>query len=370
MMREPSSRSHAPAWERKTQPLRGAALSTGTTLIQVAKDAGASCYCVPTRERGNEVVKFLACVALYFAVSMRPCIALEIVGDIAGGVPVMQVQPAEFPTLGEAVFMPSLAGSPLLGLSDFATQTVLIQELKKQEWKSFPLVQVDPQVLAMEQQLRPQYETQLNAKLHHWRSVCRPTLEQQEKLLAAGKASLDKSLRAMAEQQVKMQGGGEWGNAQVVFNGPQSVVTDPTSAIANALNSVAKEVFTDGQRTKLKREAKERKQFEKRVGVRNLIVLLDKRLILSKSQRTTLMTKLDEGWQQQWMNHIQNLIHGSESIPQIPDKLIKPLLNERQQKIWKDLQKNQHNHFFGGMHMFHNVPQMEAFEPKELEPEG
>lgn len=290
--------------------------------------------------------------------------------DFAFAAPVMQVQPAELPTLGEAVFMPSLAGSPLLGLSEFATQTVLVQKLKQQEWKGFPLVQVDPQVLAMEQQLRPQYETQLNAKLHHWRSVCRPTLEQQKKLLQAGNEALDKSVRAMAEQQVQMQGGGGWGNAQLIVNGRQPVNTDPTSAIENALNAVAKEVFTNEQRVKLKREAKERKQFEKRVGVRNLIVLLDKRLILSKSQRTTLMTKLNDGWQQQWMNHVQNLIHGSESIPQIPDKLIKPLLNDRQQKIWNDLQKNQHNHFFGGMHMFHNVPQMDAFEPKELEPEG
>lgn len=262
--------------------------------------------------------------------------------------------------------MPSLTGAPLIGISELATQTTLVLQLKEKEWKGFPLVQVDPAVIAMEQQLRPQYETQLNAKLHHWRSVCRPTLEQQEKLLAAGKEALDKSVRAMAEQQV--QGGAR--PVPVFRNGRQPVNANPSSAIDHALEAVAKEILSQEQRDRLKREARKRQEFEKRVGVRNIIVLLDKRLILTAPQRSQFMKKLQEGWQNHWATQVQNLVHGQETIPKIHDKIVLPILNERQQKIWKDLQKNQQNHFFGGMHMFHNVPQIEAFKPKKLEPEG
>ncbi|MEQ8212249.1 MAG: hypothetical protein RH917_20785 [Lacipirellulaceae bacterium] len=314
-------------------------------------------------------VRNLTCIILVLAVSVQTCSALELVADFA-----MPVQPGfqPIPLLnpGDAVYMPSLSGTPLIGITQFTTQTALAQKLKEQEWEAFPIVQIDPQVLAMEQQFRPQYETQLNSKLHHWRSVCRPTFEQQEKLLAAGNEALDKSVRAMAMQQVPIQNGGQQLIRPVINVGQGAVNADPSSAITQALEKTAKEIFTKEQRDLLAQEEKDRKQYEKRAAVRNLIVLLDKRLILSESQRAELMTKLEEGWQQQWMNHVQNLIHGSESIPQIPDKLVKPLLNERQQKIWKDLAKNQHNHFFGGMHMFHNVPQMEPFKPEKLEPEG
>ncbi|QDS99623.1 hypothetical protein [Adhaeretor mobilis] len=315
-------------------------------------------------------MRFTTCLALIaiFGSSSRTS-ALDILFDQAQFAPVVLAAPAQESSHSEAAYVATITSLPLVGLSDFATQSALVNRAKENDWKGFPLAVVDPAILQMEQQFLNQYKPQLNAKLHHLRSVCRPSLEQQKAILEDCKQAMTQSVRAFAVQQFKQnQGGGGMGLAVPavhVRNGRQ-VSSNPQTAIEQALKQAAHDHLNEQQQKLYSADKRERAAFKKQVGVRNLTAMLDRRLILTTEQRIDLMTMLEKSWKVNWMNSVENLVHGNETIPQLPDKLMKPLLNKRQQEIWKDMQKNNRQHFFGGMHFMHNGAQVEPFVPEEL----
>jgi hypothetical protein len=73
--------------------------------------------------------------------------------------------------------------------------------------------------------------------------------------------------------------------------------------------------------------------------VLNLVVKLDDQLILTTEQREKLTQTLSSEYQDSLGQWQTMLMHNVEMVPQIPDNLIVPLLDDRQKAVWRGASK-------------------------------
>lgn len=223
--------------------------------------------------------------------------------------------------------------------------------------------QEEAAIKAMAQQYRPSFESILNGQLHLIRDVCRPSLMMQIELQEAGTIAMEESLRACVKKQMQQQRGG------FRIGGNRKQPEAPQQAIAKAIGIKIKELGSKEQQELWTAEIERHAEYRKQATVMNLVVLLDKKLVLTDEQREQLIENLESGWEEQWVGYAEMMQHGNEYLPQFPEKLIKPLLNANQQAIWQGLRKRGQVYFDSMNFMRHGGQQLlEKFVPLALEP--
>ncbi|WP_231953926.1 hypothetical protein [Pirellulimonas nuda] len=226
---------------------------------------------------------------------------------------------------------------------------------------------VNPQVLAMEQQLMPQFRSLLDGRLHGLRALCDLTPKQQTQLLEAGAGALERSVRAVARQQLGQQNG--LVQIGVLFAGGRQTVVDPRVAVNKALDKAIAEVLTPEQLVVFKADAEKRAEFRKRAAARGIVSAIDQQLTLNADQRKRLLAALQEKWQEEWAGIAQMLQYGPQFLPAIPNGLIVPLLDAEQKQLWLGRVNHGHVSFDQAGFLANNNLRIEPFTPDGAEPQ-
>ena len=184
-----------------------------------------------------------------------------------------------------------------------------------------------------EQQFTPQFRQLLNTEVHFVRTVCQPTREQYETIKSAGDVSLKGTVKKFAGLQRKMNEG--------IRAGQQPQWPDPRRLIADDLARSVQQTLSAEQAKRYQVELEKRAAARKRVALINLVVKLDKDLVLSAEQRNQLTERLNANWMDVWGQQLEVFLYGDQFLPVLPDDQVLPILNERQKEIWKGTPKSQ-----------------------------
>ena len=194
---------------------------------------------------------------------------------------------------------------------------------------------LDPLIAQFTPQLRPLLKTEL----HFVKLVCEPTKAQQKAIALEADKGFKEAVRKYADAQQKMMNGQWRGNTQ----------PDARKMLQQAMVVAVKTSLTAEQAAKYQEELNRRAADLKTVTIRNIMVKLDQDLVLSADQREALSQALHKDWKDAWGSSLETYMYGNESLPALPDKLITPLLNPTQKKVWTSSQKNPSNTFFGNI---------------------
>ncbi len=88
----------------------------------------------------------------------------------------------------------------------------------------------------------------------------------------------------------------------------------------------------------LKAEYAKRDEYRKQALIENLLLVLDRKLNLTKEQRTKVADSLSAEWNDSWAPQIQCfLLTDQDMIPRFPDKCVTPYLEPTQKTIWNNM---------------------------------
>lgn len=194
---------------------------------------------------------------------------------------------------------------------------------------------LDPLINQFTQQFRPVLRTEL----HFIKSVCAPTTEQQKKIAREGHKALSAAVKKYAQNQQQMMQGQWRGGTQ----------PDPRKLVQKGLLEAAKAHLTSEQVARYEAEIARRDADFQVVAVHNIVCKLDQELILTAEQREKLSEAMTKGWQDSWGGSLEMFMYGNEYLPVLPDKIVMPILDPIQKKVWTTAQKTQMNSFFNGM---------------------
>jgi hypothetical protein len=183
-----------------------------------------------------------------------------------------------------------------------------------------------------EQQFLPQFRRILTNELRFIRTVCKPTAAEQKTIQAAGDAALKSTLKKFGDMQRKAQ----QGRVQ-----QQSAWPDPRQLIADALAESVRKTLSAEQAERYQSELEKRAAARKHAALANLVAKLDRDLILTSEQRDKLTAALESNWNDAWGGQLEVFLYGDDFLPVLPDKLVLPLLTEKQTNIWKATRKHQ-----------------------------
>lgn len=193
----------------------------------------------------------------------------------------------------------------------------------------------DPELIAHRNQFGQQFRALLEVELSLVRVVCSPTPDQLARLArdgkAAAKAATDRYARGLWQQ-------GRGG----LYDLPQ-----PIELVREQLAPVLETHLDADQMRRYRDELAERAADRKRVALENLLVRLDHDLALGDDQRTGLRNELAAHWDESWCPTIEYAARfGQDSLPNIPDPRVVPLLTAAQRAVWATLPRR-HGHVFG-----------------------
>ncbi|MEN6495394.1 MAG: hypothetical protein ABFD16_14030 [Thermoguttaceae bacterium] len=190
---------------------------------------------------------------------------------------------------------------------------------------------VDPNVRQMETQLLPQFVQLLKSELLFVRRTCKLNKEQLTEIARLARPRLKVAAREYAVAQNNAMRGRGRGEARKM--------PDPRNLVERQLAEVLKTRLPAELAEQYRQESDKRTANRKRAVVLNLVVRLDDQLVLTTEQREKLTKTLSSEYQDalgQWQTM---LMHNVEMVPQIPDNLIVPLLDERQKAVWRETSK-------------------------------
>ncbi len=179
-----------------------------------------------------------------------------------------------------------------------------------------------------EQQFGKQFQHLYRTELHLLRVVCKLTKAQYQKVAADGEPAL-KATKQKFLGYWRDQRQGKWDRA--------GRHDDPREMLSAELEKALQKTLTPEQAAAYKKERDLRTAAQRRAVVRTLIVMMDRRLVLSAEQRAKIQVVLDKNWNDSWYTYVARF--GSNYFPAMPDGKILPILNEDQKAIWNGTQK-------------------------------
>lgn len=199
---------------------------------------------------------------------------------------------------------------------------------------------VDPNVRRLETQFLPQFVQLLRSELLYVRKICNLNKEQLTEIARFTRPRLKLAAREYAVAQNRLMRGRGIGEARKM--------PDPRNLVERQIAEVLNTRLPAKQADEYRQESEKRTASRKRTMVLNLVVKLDDRLVLTAEQRAKLTQTLSTEYQDalgQWQTM---LMHNVGMVPQIPDNLIVPLLDERQKAVWQKTAKMGPHAIFGG----------------------
>jgi hypothetical protein len=200
-------------------------------------------------------------------------------------------------------------------------------------------IKVDANVLNLEGQFLPQFQQLVKVERSFILRVCQLDKKQQSRIVKASDRCAKVTARKFAfAQNQGMRGGGKFVDVAVWMNGA-ATGTDPRDHLGRELLLSVKELLSPEQKKQYAEENRKRQDHLKRVTVLNLVVLLDKRLVLTAEQREQLIDSLTKNWKPSWAGALQHLSGSDSHMPRIEDKHVVKFLNAKQKTLWKGIQK-------------------------------
>ena len=121
----------------------------------------------------------------------------------------------------------------------------------------------------------------------------------------------------------------------------------PEELRRNCVKRIVRGVFVDGKDDPSKQVVENYKKWrtecEARAAYKNTanatiaVNTLDKRLFFSATQHEKLVESVASVWEEDWDYYIQLMPHNPQFFPPLPDKCLKPWLEEHQMVAWKNL---------------------------------
>jgi hypothetical protein len=115
---------------------------------------------------------------------------------------------------------------------------------------------------------------------------------------------------------------------------PQS---DPRTPITKALAKSVRVHLSPEQADRYQKELDQRTAAQRRFAVSNLVVMVDKVLLLSADQRSQLEKVLETNWDNTWYEI--SIYAMNNFYPPMPDARITPILTSAQQDVWRGIAK-------------------------------
>src|SRR5207245_1580194 len=106
--------------------------------------------------------------------------------------------------------------------------------------------------------------------------------------------------------------------------------------IADAVAKLVRTTLSPEQAARYQEELGKRPAARKRAAVLNLVVHVDKVLVLTPEQRDKLGKILEKKWHDSW-NSTQMLMYGDRFFPPMPDAEILPILTDAQKTVWRGI---------------------------------
>ncbi len=198
-----------------------------------------------------------------------------------------------------------------------------------------------------------QYRPLLVAELHFLRMVCNPTKDKYARL----KDSAEPALVAAADALVKFQMHLNQG-----WNGQLALVTPNVSkTITEHLLPIAREHLSAEQVQRYEAQLAKRAAHRRRAVIANMVVRIDKELLLTADQREKFEKIIAANWEDSWGSDLRLFLMNIPTLPSLPEGEVRDVLNPYQLQIWEGLPRN-NTVYFG-------VPDVAGIVVQEMEAE-
>jgi hypothetical protein len=178
-------------------------------------------------------------------------------------------------------------------------------------------------------------------------SLFHPSKVQLRALVKGAEAALETTSKEMAEfQQNGAQPAGVLGQA--------AKNPDWTMKLQEAIAVDFKKQLSPQQFSRYQSEVDKRFADRKAAGLRYLVDAVDRELLLSPKQRDQLTEKLASKWDESWAMYLEYIMYGNQFFPQDVDRVVIPVLDETQKKVWNSTQKVSGFWGFGALWGFQN----------------
>jgi hypothetical protein len=183
----------------------------------------------------------------------------------------------------------------------------------------------------------------LKAELAFAVRVCKLDGDQRKILADAGNESAKKIAKDLGATQQLPRGLVIRGNGKLIINGQVQLAGQAGAGhsarqmLQGALGESIQSEFSKGVAKNYTDELANRTQSSKQMVVDTLLVMLDKRLILTDEQRGDISKSLMEHFDETWSGSLPTLITNQQYLPNIPDACIVPHLRDSQRAVWQSL---------------------------------
>jgi len=202
---------------------------------------------------------------------------------------------------------------------------------------------LNPMIQQFSQQGRPMMRSEvlLVHSLYH-------LSKDQLRVLAKGaEAALEQVAKEMAESQ-------QGGMVRVAGRGQAARNSDWATKLQEVIAVDFKKHLSPEQFAGYQSEVEKRSAERKDIGLLFLVDALDRELLLSPKQRDQLIATLRPKWDEGWAMYLEYIMYGNKFFPQEVDRLVTPVLDETQKKVWQGAQKVSGFWGFGGIWGFQN----------------
>ncbi len=171
----------------------------------------------------------------------------------------------------------------------------------------------------------------VNSELSFIKRVCRPTVNQMDKIVVEAKTAFDSmSDMVQGNNQPFVRVG------EIRFMGPnqEQLSGNPYGRVRRDAMKYLKPILSEKQFQSYVDETKLRDDFERGAAIWVVIDLMDNKLVLTIEQRQKLYEKLLAGWRDIEISSIQNYVSNPNYMPQVPNNLVDPVLSTEQRSLW------------------------------------
>lgn len=165
----------------------------------------------------------------------------------------------------------------------------------------------------------------MRAELHRLNAVYELTPEQKRDARRAAERALD---RTVAELAKALRGWNGW-------LPPGCKTLDPRVLYRQQLEQSIQEILPSVSLDRYREEMQSRTAAHREAAVRNLMVILEERLVLSVKQREQIGAALLADWHDVWCPTSESIPFLENPFPALPEEYVVPYLNESQITLWR-----------------------------------
>jgi hypothetical protein len=227
-------------------------------------------------------------------------------------------------------------------------QEVTVKQAIKARNRRVVAVNANANLNPMIQQFTQQGRPMMRSEVLLVHSLYHLSKDQLKALVKGAEAGLETVAKEMAEHQ-------QGGVPRVVVRGRSVANPDWAKRLEETIGVEFKKLLTPEQFARYQSEVDKRSAERKEMGLRFMVDAIDRELLLSPKQRDQLMTTLGPKWEGGWAMYLEYIMYGNNFFPQEVDRIVTPVLDETQKKVWQGAQKVSGFWGFGGMWGFQNA---------------